>query len=538
LKNKIMSVNNKRIYIYLPVILSVIFALGMFAGHYLPGGKSVFIHNIPITNKLDAILGYIQEEYVDSVSKNELVELSIPAILENLDPHSVYIPAAEFHDLNDPLEGEFEGIGVEFNIQKDTIIVVNTIAGGPSERRGVIGGDRIVKINDTLVAGVKIESADVMKKLKGRKGTTVRISVKRKNTKNLIPFEITRDKIPLVSVDASFMVKDDIGYIKVSKFARTTTSEFHNAVDALKTKGIKKIIVDLRGNGGGYLDAATNLADEFLKEGSLIVYTKGRSKPKVNTFATSYGYCQDEKVVVLIDEWSASASEIFAGAIQDNDRGTIIGRRSFGKGLVQEPVSFNDGSSLRLTVARYYTPTGRCIQRSYKNGAISYYEEIADRFYNGELEFKDSIKLFDSLKFKTPGGKTVYGGGGIMPDIFVPNDTSNITNYFKDAVNLALIYRFAFDYTDENRKFLKTFSTWQQLDEYLNKIDVLKLFVVFASKNGLSENKVDIIKSKELLCAHLKAYIIRNIFDDKGFYPVALSIDKVYKTAVNYLEKN
>lgn len=533
-----MSIKNKRLYIYLPIILSVMFASGMLAGHYLPGGKAVFIHNMPITNKLDAILGYIQEEYVDSVSKDDLVELSIPAILENLDPHSVYIPASEFNEINDPLEGEFDGIGVEFNIQKDTIIVVNTIAGGPSERRGIIGGDRIVKINDTLVAGVKISNSDVMKKLKGKKGTKVKISVKRNNTKNLIPFEITRDKIPLVSVDASFMVKNDIGYIKVSKFARTTTSEFHNAVDALKSKGMKKIIVDLRGNGGGYLDAATNLADEFLKEGSLIVYTKGRTKPKQNTFATSYGNCHDEKVVVLIDEWSASASEIFAGAIQDNDRGTIIGRRSFGKGLVQEPVFFNDGSSLRLTVARYYTPTGRCIQRAYNHGTMNYFEEITDRYYNGELEFADSIKLFDSLKFKTPAGKIVYGGGGIMPDIFVPNDTTDITNYFKEAVTLALIYRFAFDYTDDNRKFLKTFSKWQQLDEHLNKIDVLKLFIEFAESNGLVENKLEINKSNGLLRAHIKAYIIRNIFDDKGFYPVALSIDNVYKSAIEYLEKN
>jgi carboxyl-terminal processing protease len=533
-----MSQKNKRIYIYLPIILSVIFVGGMFAGHYLPGGKAVFIHNIPLTNKLDAILGYIQEEYVDSVSKDDLVELSLPAILENLDPHSVYIPASDFHELNDPLEGEFEGIGVEFNIQKDTITVVNTIPGGPSERRGVMGGDRIVKINDTLVAGVKIQNSDVIKKLKGKKGTVVKISVKRKNTKNLIPFEITRDKIPLVSVDASFMAQKDIGYIKVSKFARTTTDEFHQAVDALKAQGMKKIIVDLRGNGGGYLDAATNLADEFLKDGSLIVYTKGRSKPKVNTFATSYGYCQNEKIVVLIDEWSASASEIFAGAIQDNDRGTIIGRRSFGKGLVQEPVSFNDGSSLRLTVARYYTPTGRCIQRSYKNGSMSYYEEIADRFHIGESEEKDSLKLFDSLKFKTPGGKTVYGGGGITPDIFVTNDTLDITSYFKEAVTQALIYRFAFDYTDENRKFFKTFSNWEELDKHLNKVDVLKLFVAFASKNGLAENNAEIKKSNELLRTHLKAYIIRNIFDDKGFYPVALSIDNVYKRAINYLDKN
>jgi len=532
-----MFEKNKRLYVYLPIILSVIFILGMFAGRYLPSGSLVFIHNIPLNNKLESIIEYIQEEYVDSVSKDELIELSIPAILQNLDPHSVYIPAAEFNQVNEPLEGEFEGIGVEFNIQKDTIIVVNTIAGGPSERRGVMAGDRIVKINDTLVAGVKIASSDVMKKLKGKKDSHVKISVKRKNIKELILFDITRDKIPLVSVDVAFMVKNDIGYIKISKFARTTSEEFRKAVNALKEKGMKKVIIDLRGNGGGYLDAATNMADEFLKKGDLIVYTKGRAKPQVNTFATSNGTCQNEQVVVLVDEWSASASEIFAGAIQDNDRGTIIGRRSFGKGLVQEPIFFHDGSSLRLTVARYYTPTGRCIQRPYKNGALSYYEEIASRYYNGELNVKDSVKLNNSLQFNTPGGKIVYGGGGIMPDIFVPADTTDITNYFTQAVNLALVYRFAFDYTDQNRNFLKTFSTWQELDKHLNKIDVLTSFIYFAGKNGLAANKADIEKSGVLLKTHLKAYIIRNIFNDKGFYPVALSIDTVFKSAVSFFDK-
>ena len=532
-----MSDNKKRIFIYLPLILSIIFVAGMFAGHYLPGGNSNFVHKVPLYNKLDAILGYIQEEYVDPISKDSLIEMAIPNILQNLDPHSVYIPAAEFNEVNDPLEGEFEGIGVEFNIQKDTIIVINVIKGGPSEKKGVMAGDRIVKINDTIVAGTKISNNDVVHKLKGKKNTSVKISVLRKSVKNLISFNIVRDKIPLYSVDASFIVKKDIGYIKISKFAKNTLNEFRSAVSELEKLGMKKIILDLRENGGGYLDAATNLADEFLKDGSLIVYTKGRAKPKVNTFATTGGFCENQKLVILIDEMSASASEILAGAIQDNDRGTIIGRRSFGKGLVQEPVFFNDGSSLRLTVARYYTPTGRCIQRSYKNGVMSYYEEIASRFHNGEIENKDSIKFNNSLKFKTPGGKIVYGGGGIMPDIFVPADTTNITNYFRDAVNLALIYRFAFDYTDQNRNELKKFATWQELNIYLNNIDVIKLFTDFAAKNNLPPDNTEIEKSKELLKTHIKALIIRNIFNDKGFYPIALSIDNVFKTAVDYFGK-
>lgn len=533
-----MSFKNYKIYFYIPIIICAFFALGMLAGHFLPGNSSILNNNnTPVNNKLDAILGYIQEEYVDSVSKNELVELSIPAILQNLDPHSVYIPAADFNEVNEPLEGEFEGIGVEFNIQNDTIIVVNTIAGGPSERRGIIAGDRIVKINDSLVAGVKITNAGVMKKLKGKKDSHVKLSIKRKSTKNLIVFDVTRDKIPLLSIDVSFMVNNQVGYVKVSKFARTTVDEFRSAVFALKQQGMKKIILDFRGNGGGYLDAATQLADEFLKKGSLIVYTKGRSRSQINTYATEEGICEDEEIIVLIDEWSASASEIFAGAIQDNDRGTIIGRRSFGKGLVQEPVFFNDGSSLRLTVARYYTPTGRCIQRPYNKGELNYYEEIADRFSNGELEIQDSIKQNDKLKFKTPGGKIVYGGGGIMPDIFIPMDTSNITKYFSEAVNRALIYKFAFDFTDNKRNYLKTFLTWQKLDNYLDNIDIVKNFTDYAEKNGLVPNSSEIEKSNLLIKTHLKAYIIRNIFDDKGFYPVALQVDNAYKSAIKYFEK-
>lgn len=535
-----MSIKNHRIYFYIPIIICVFFGMGILAGHFLPGGNSTLTNDKfgPVNNKLDAVLEYIQEEYVDSVSKDKLVELSIPALLQNLDPHSIYIPAAEFNDLNEPLEGEFEGIGVQFNIQNDTIIVVNTVSGGPSERRGIMAGDRIVKINDTLVAGIKIKNADVMKKLKGKKDSHVKLSIKRANIKNLLLFDITRDKIPLVSIDAAFMANKNTGYIKISKFARTTAQEFRNAIFTLQQQGMKKIIVDLRGNGGGYLDAATQIADEFLPEGKLIVYTKGRSRTQANTFATSEGSCQNEEIIVLIDEWSASASEIFAGAIQDNDRGTIIGRRSFGKGLVQEPVFFHDGSSLRLTVARYYTPTGRCIQRPYNNGETSYYEEIADRYNNGEMEIKDSIKQNDSLKFKTPGGKIVYGGGGIMPDIFVPIDTSGITKYFSEVVSRALIYKFAFDYTDNNRNRLKSFHTWQELEKYLDKINLLSLFIDYSSKNGITPNNQDIDKSKQLINTHLKAYVIRNIFDDKGFYPVALQVDNVYQAAIKYFEKN
>ncbi len=535
-----MPETKNRLYFYIPILISVFFVIGMFAGHYLPGGSSILINDNKnsVNNKLDAVLGYIQEEYVDSVSGEQLIELSLPAILQNLDPHSVYIPAVEFNEINEPLEGEFDGIGVEFNIQNDTIIVVNTVPGGPSEKRGIMAGDRIVKINDSIVAGKKISNSAVMKKLKGKKGTHVIVSVKRANTATLISFDIVRDKIPLFSIDASFMATPSVGYIKVSKFARTTAEEFHEALLKLKSSGMKKVIVDLRGNGGGYLDAATQMADEFLDNGKLIVYTKGRSRKQVNTYATSKGIGQDEEVVVLLDEWSASASEIFAGAIQDNDRGTIIGRRSFGKGLVQEPVFFNDGSSLRLTVARYYTPTGRCIQKPYNNGEMNYYGEIINRYHNGELEVQDSIKQNDSLKYKTPKGKIVYGGGGITPDIFVPFDTSEVSGFFTNVVNRALIYKYAFDYSDNNRKKFKAFSSWEELDKYLDQIPLLEEFVTYCQKNGLNPNEDDLEKSKRLIQTHLKAYIIRNLFDDKGFYPVALRADNVYISAIHFLRKD
>ena len=534
-----MSSTNKRIYIYLPLLISVFFVFGMLAGHFLPGGSTFVINEnkIPVNNKLDAVLGYIQEEYVDSVTSDKLIELSIPAILQNLDPHSVYIPAVEFKEINEPLEGEFEGIGVEFNIQNDTIIVVNTIPGGPSEKRGVMGGDRIVKINDTIVAGVSITNSQVMKKLKGKKDSHVVISVKRANNKNLIAFDIVRDKIPLYSIDVSFMATPEIGYIKVSKFARTTSEEFHKALTELKMQGMKKVVIDLRGNGGGYLDAATQMADEFLESGKLIVYTKGRSRKQVNTIATEKGIGQDEEIVILLDEWSASASEILAGAIQDNDRGTIIGRRSFGKGLVQEPVFFHDGSSLRLTVARYYTPTGRCIQKPYDKGETSYYGEIINRYHNGEFEIEDSIKQNDSLIYKTPKGKILYGGGGITPDIFVPLDTTDFSGFFTEVANRAFIYRFAFDFSDKNRKTFKNYRSWTELDKYLENYPLYNDFLKYCNKNGITTDEFDVDKSKTIILTQLKAYIIRNIFDDKGFYPVALRVDKTYNTAILFLEK-
>lgn len=524
--------NSRRLIIVLPLLLSLAFVLGMLLAGYLPENRVQEEMGFSDYNqKLQSILKYIQDEYVDTVEMDDLVENSIPLILENLDPHSTYIPAALLTEVSEPLEGEFEGIGIEFNIQNDTIVVVNTIPGGPSAKEGVLPGDRIVMIDDTVVAGKSVTSEQVMKKLKGPKGTQVVVSVVRKTSPDPIEIRITRGRIPLHSVDVAYMANKTTGYIKVSKFAKNTHKEFVYAVDQLLAKGMKSIIVDLRGNSGGYLDAATALADEFLDKGKLIVYTEGKSRPRVSTYATRKGRCHDIKVAVLIDEWSASASEIFAGAIQDNDRGIVLGRRSFGKGLVQEPTFFPDGSSLRLTVARYYTPTGRCIQKPYDRGSEDYYKDV----YNSMLGI-ETLKIDSSRKYITAGGKVLYGGGGIQPDIVVPPDTSGLSSFFNEVVNKNLIYRFAWKYTDLNRAKLKTFPGWLSLVMYLEKQNAYGEMLKFISQNGVAVPSVIENKTKNVLKTHLNAYISRNIFDDAGFYPIALSVDATFLKALEVLE--
>lgn len=450
-----------------------------------------------------------------------------------------HIPAGaeELQEVTEPLEGNFSGIGVHFNMQNDTVVVISTVPNGPSALVGVMAGDRIVKVNDTIVAGVKWESDAIVKRLKGPRGTKVMISVVRPGTKRLLSFEITRNTIPLNSIDVSFMLNNEIGYVKISQFARTTPTEFVQAITSLRSSGMQKLVLDLRGNGGGYLDAATNLADQFLEDGKLVVYTQGRARKRENFFATASGICETTKVVVLIDEFSASASEILSGAIQDNDRGTIIGRRSFGKGLVQEQVPLSDGSALRLTVARYYTPTGRSIQKPYNGGSDDYYKDITKRYLHGEFDNKDSIKFNDSLKFTTPGGKTVYGGGGIMPDIFVPVDTSSLSPYYDEIRDLGLIYRFAFNYSDSKRKILQKIKTLEEFREYLGKNNVLKAFEEFANKQGVKPNAKDLAVSKKLIVTLLEANIARNFFDNEGFYPIIRDIDNTIDVAIKELEE-
>jgi carboxyl-terminal processing protease len=530
---------NKKLSIYLPLLLSGILIFGILIGREIavnsvsksPGGFFIY----PKTDKFNNVLKYIEEEYVDTVLPNKLTEDAIINVLKDLDPHSVYIPANELQQVNEPLEGNFSGIGVQFNMQNDTVVIINAISNGPSALIGIMPGDRIIKVNDTLVAGVKLSSEVIVKKLKGPKGSKVKVTIKRPGNKKELVYEIIRNKIPLYSIDVSYMINKTTAYIKISQFSRTTNDEFLKAIEKLRPQGLKNIILDLRDNGGGYLDAAIDIANQFLSEGKLIVYTKGRTKPRENFYATAQGLCQHDSVIVLIDEFSASASEILTGAIQDNDRGIIVGRRSFGKGLVQEQTTFSDGSALRLTVARYYTPSGRCIQKPYARGIEDYYKDINYRYLHGEFESKDSIHFNDTLKFKTPGGKVVYGGGGIMPDVFVPLDTIGFTNYYAEIRDQGLMYRFAFEYSDRNRHKLNNFKDYKDLLAYLNKQKLLDEFVTYASKKGIKQNKKDIEISKNIIVIQLKGYIIRNFFNNEGYFPAMENIDNTLQKALSLL---
>lgn len=490
------------------------------------------------SNKISTLLNYVEQEYVDTVSMDSLIERSIPNILENLDPHSVYIPAKDLEKVSEPLEGNFDGIGVQFNIQKDTVFVVKVVPNGPSARVGIKDGDRIVTVNDSLIAGVKITNPKVMKLLRGSKGSKVRVGIMRPGEAKLLQFNIIRDKIPIYSVDVSYMMDQETGYIKINKFSRTTWEEFVQSAEKLKVQGMKKLILDLRSNGGGFLDAAVNLADEFLPDGKLVVYTQGKARPKSSFYSTSKGTCENIGLIVLMDEWSASASEIVAGAIQDNDRGLVIGRRSFGKGLVQEPILFADGSSLRLTIARYYTPSGRCIQKPYSNGTDEYNNDIGERIYKGEFLKADSSWFNDSLKYFTSSGRAVYGGGGIMPDVFVPFDTLGTSDYYYKINRKGLEYQFAFEYTDQNRRQLETFTDIKLLKAYLDKQNMLQQFIKFASKKGIDENKKDISVSGFIIETQVKALIARNILDNDGFFPIIQDVDATLLKAYDLIRKD
>ena len=527
---------NRISVILVPIIIAIILIIGIFVGKLMNSSTSnnPFIV-YPKADKLHAVLDYINQEYVDTVNQEELIETAIPELLKQLDPHSVYIPAKNMEAVNEPIEGKFDGIGVMFNIQNDTVMIINTIHGGPSEKVGIKAGDRIVFVDDSLFAGIKITNRKVMKSLKGKSGTEVRIRVKRNGYAELLDFSIIRDKIPMKSVDVAYMIENKTAYIKISKFAMNTYREFKKAIFKYKEMGANSWIIDLRGNGGGIMQAAVQIADEFLEEGNLIVYTEGRSRSREDIIATVNGTCKNDKVVVLLDEWSASASEILAGALQDNDRGTIVGRRSFGKGLVQEPIFFPDGSGLRLTIARYYTPTGRCIQKDYGENLDDYYMDISNRYLHGEFTEKDSIHFADSLRFETPAGKIVYGGGGIMPDYFVPVDTLGYSEYFRKIVSKGLIYKFAFKYTDKNRNKLQKFKSYTNLNLYLKEQEITKQFIEYSKNQSVSFVSKDFLISKSRIENFILSYINRNILDDEGFYPTMLEKDITVDKALEVL---
>ena len=531
-----MQINHKKLKLYLPLVISLTLIAGILLGISLDRnrkGTKTYVYSHP--QKINKVINYIQKNYVDSVSEKKLVETAIPAMLKELDPHSVYIPARELKKVNEPLRGNFDGIGIQFRMRNDTVVVISTISGGPSEMVGLQPGDRIVQVNDTVIAGVEMSTSDIVGMLKGKRGTKVNVTIKRNNAPELLHFTITRDKIPLYSVDISYMINESTGYVKIDRFAKNTHKEFTQAVNKLIRDSVQKIIVDLRGNNGGFLNAATRITDEFLKDKKLIVYTKGRKSPRQEIYASSEGICQDMEVAVIIDEWSASASEILAGAIQDNDRGIIVGRRSFGKGLVQEQTVLPDKSAIRLTVARYYTPTGRCIQKPYENGRKQYYNDLSERLKHGEFFEADSIDLADSLKYKTPEGDVVYGGGGIMPDFFVPVDTTHHSPFFHEVTNKGLIYNYAFDYADENRKILESYTTPQELKQHLKTTPVYDRFLEFAFEKGIPKQIKGIEKSRKVIDTRLKAYIARNIMDNEGFYPIIREVDKTLQKAIDLL---
>lgn len=519
-------------------MLAAMLVLGIYLGSYFSTSPSG-VPLLPLrssassSEKISRIIDYIDREYVDTIAKQELIDKAIAAILADLDPHSYYISAEDMASYTEPLEGNFEGIGVEFLIQDDTIRVVAALEGGPSEALGIRAGDKIIEVDGELMAGVGVKNEDVVRTLKGPGGTVVLVDVLRNG--RTIPYEITRGTIPINSVATSQMLDNKVGYIKISRFARTTYDEFKERVSRLADDGMKELIVDLRGNGGGYLTAAVQVAEEFLEKGQLIVYTQGKSSPKRNYFASKKGAFTDYPLAILIDQGSASASEILAGAIQDNDRGVIVGRRSFGKGLVQEHLGLPDHSALRLTVARYYTPTGRSIQRPY-GADIDYAHDYQYRYDHGELMSADSIHFPDSLKYTTPGGRVLYGGGGIMPDIFVGLDTSGASEYLGLLSYKGIINQFGFEYADRHRTELEYFRNWKDFREGF-KVEgpVLDSLVAYAETHGVVPDKKGLAASSEVIKTRLRAYIARNIWGNDGFYAILGQDDNVLARATEAL---
>lgn len=534
-----MSGKNSRLAIWLPVALAGCLVTGMLIGNLFKNnpGNQLPVKIFTRQDKLTSVLDFIEDNYVDSVKMDSMTETIIPTILEKLDPHSIYIPPRELVTVNETLRGNFDGIGVQFNMQNDTILVIQTVKGGPSEKAGLLAGDRIISVDGVVVAGVKMPEDSIVDRLRGERGSEVKVGIYRKRTREKLEYSLKRGIIPVSSIDVGYMINREIGYVKINTFSQTTYPEFEQALSKLKRAGCKKLIIDLRGNTGGIMDPAIRIADDFLDKGKLIVYTEGHSRAREEYRATQEDNGKDIELAILIDEGSASASEIVAGAIQDNDRGWIIGRRSFGKGLVQEQAVLNDGSALRLTTARYYTPTGRSIQKSYAHGLDDYYHDIAQRYKKGEFLVADSIHFNDSLKFTTPGGRIVYGGGGIMPDYFVPYDTTGITQFFLKINSAGLIYRYALTYSDIHRDELSVYNRVDELADYLDSKDVLGAFKGYIQSMGFTPSAFDWKESRLIIRTQLKAYIARNFLDNDGFYPIIQAIDNTLNQAVLVLNK-
>lgn len=522
----------KKTSVWMPLAIALSLVAGMWIGHTFFNGSGKWSSR----SKLDTILELVDRSYVDDVDTDSLLEASFPGLLSRLDPHSVYIPAKDLQNVNEELGGSFSGIGISFNLLNDSINVLEVISGGPSEKAGLLAGDRIIAINDTVVAGQNWSDVKVRSSLRGEKGSVVKLTVKRHTSKKPLDFDVVRGDIPLTSIDAAYMVSPKVGFLKISKFSSTTYSEFLTSMMDLVADGAEKFIIDLRGNGGGFMEPAVLMANEFLPAGSPIVSMRGKATPDSRpTMSDGSGSFLNNEVVVLIDEISASASEIFAGAIQDNDRGLVIGRRSFGKGLVQNQMELPDSSAIRLTIARYYTPSGRCIQKTYAPGT-DYDRDIVNRYEHGEFYNADSIKLDKSLAFETLHGRTVYGGGGIMPDIFVPNDTTGITSYYLNVLNAGLVQKYTFDYTDRNRSRLEGAKTAEEILRLIPDDDtLLQDFVSYAQKAGVAPRWYYINISRDLIVNQLKAMIARNALGVQGYYEVINVVDPTVISGVEAL---
>lgn len=502
--------------------------------------RSNNLGGLMMQDKMMQTVNAVRNYYVDPIDLDTIYEKAIPSLLSELDPHSEYIPARLFNEVNESLEGEFDGIGIVFNAMTDTITVLNVVPQGPSFKAGVRSGDRILRIDDRDVAGQGIAQDSLVKLMRGKRGTKVKLAIERQTLDELVEVEIVRDAIELHSIETAFMLDKEagIGYVRLSQFARTSYDELREALQKLRSEGLQKLIIDLRGNTGGFLDQAILIANEFLPAEKLIVYTEDRHGNKQKEYSRGNGTSTDLGLAILVDESSASSSEILAGAIQDNDRGLVLGRRTFGKGLVQTQIPFADGSAVRLTVARYYTPTGRSIQKPYTAGdEMAYHMEIFDRYMHNEFFSADSIHFDESLKFTTPGGRTVYGGGGIMPDIFIPMDTVGITRYYTKVWDSNTLYRYTLRYADRHREALDKVTTLEELDSLLSADDLLSDFVRYAEQQGIATNRHELNISRDIILAQLRAYIGRNALgDDSGFYYNIYPVDKVMRRAVEELK--